>query len=81
MPVTEIMRETIPLHVSDRCDLCGAQAFVRIAGIPLPGEGTGDLLLCGHHFARNELALLAGGYDIQDERDRINQVRSSGTAD
>lgn len=56
-----------PLTLSDRCDECGAQAFVRVF---LP---SGDLLFCGHHFAEKEPTFVARGYEIQDERDRINK--------
>lgn len=80
MPVMEIV-EKIPLAVADRCDQCGAQAFVHIREIPLPdGSCLGDLLLCGHHYHDYEILLVAAGYEIQDERDRINSERSSGTA-
>lgn len=80
MPVMELV-EKIPLAVADRCDQCGAQAFVRIHGVPLPTGLSGDLLMCGHHFHESEILLVAAGYEIQDERDRINIERSSGTAD
>ena len=36
------------LSITDRCDRCNAQAYVRVV---LPG-GT-DLLFCGHHWSRH----------------------------
>lgn len=33
-----------PLTASDRCDRCGAQAFVQVVL-----TSGGDLLFCGHH--------------------------------
>jgi ribosomal protein L37AE/L43A len=30
----------------DRCDKCGAQAYVRV------GKGSMELDFCGHHFAK-----------------------------
>ena len=33
------------LNAADRCDRCGAQAFVRVV---LEASG-GELLFCGHH--------------------------------
>lgn len=50
-----------PLKVSDRCDRCGAQAFVRVT---LPSGAT--LLFCAHHGRANETALRASGAEIMD---------------
>lgn len=50
----------------DRCDSCGAQAFVRAVFT------SGDLLFCGHHAARYEVALEEQALAITDQRDRIN---------
>ena len=61
---------TAGLTRSDRCDRCGAQAFVRAT---VPAADGLDLLFCGHHFSKNELQLLAGGATVQDERHRINE--------
>ena len=54
----------------DRCDRCGAQAFV-MATIPT-ADGM-ELLFCGHHFRAHELKLVAAGATIQDERHRIDE--------
>lgn len=54
----------------DRCDRCGAEAFVGVE----VGEVT--LLFCGHHFARHEAAFAAKGYVVTDERQRINKKPS-----
>ena len=32
-----------PLSAADRCDICGAQAYVRVE------LATGELLFCAHH--------------------------------
>lgn len=53
------------LKVSDRCDACGSQAFVWINGV------NGDLLFCGHHFAKYEDKLKEYAFEIIDERDNI----------
>jgi hypothetical protein len=50
----------------DRCDRCGAQAFVLVRGI------SGELLFCGHHYAKHEAVLDKFAYDVHDERDSIN---------
>jgi hypothetical protein len=54
------------LSAVDRCDRCGAQAYVRAVL-----AGGGDLLFCAHHGRKFSEALRAGGADIQDETDRL----------
>lgn len=59
------------LDAHDRCDRCGAQAYVKVIG------QVGELLFCGHHY--NNAVDNAVGYDklmkfvvsIIDERDRL----------
>jgi hypothetical protein len=59
------------LNATDRCDSCGAQAYVKVKGI------TGELLFCGHHY--NAIVDDPIGYakmmsfmlEILDERDTI----------
>ena len=58
---------TRSLLPADRCDRCGAQAFVKVEM-----SAGGDLLFCGHHYARHELALLAYAARVIDEREFIN---------
>ncbi len=61
------------LTASDRCDRCGAQAYVRAT---LPG-GT-DLLFCGHHGNAHRPSLLVAGASIHDETERLRTPRESG---
>jgi len=58
------------LNRQHRCDRCGAQAYVRAI---LPGSDGLALLFCGHHFRAHELALVAAGADILDERHRLDE--------
>lgn len=51
-----------PLTAADRCDRCGARAYIRVM---LPGGG--ELLFCAHHGRAHEAALRAREADIQDE--------------
>lgn len=67
MPVATSQPAT--LNRQDRCDRCGAQAYVRAT---LPGDDL-MLLFCGHHFRAHELALTAAGAQIVDERHRIDE--------
>ncbi len=57
-----------PLTVADRCDRCGAQAFVRIHL-----DGGKSLQFCGHHFRENESRLREIAVDVQDETTALNQ--------
>lgn len=59
------------LKIADRCDRCGAQAFVLVKGV------SGELYFCGHHYTKNEEALSKFAYEIIDEREHINTVSAS----
>ena len=59
---------TSPLTVADRCDRCGAQAFVRV----MLASG-GELLFCAHH-GREHLPKLREHADIQDESERLHET-------
>jgi hypothetical protein len=50
------------LTAADRCDRCGARAYVRVT---LPAGG--ELLFCAHHGRAHDQALRAVSADIQDE--------------
>lgn len=66
------------LKAIDRCDKCGAQAYVMVKG------STGDLLFCGHHYEKimnNPDAytkMMAFMLEVVDERDRLVENRSKG---
>ena len=59
--------ETTSLRVADRCDRCGAQAFV---GVLL---ASGSLLFCGHHYAKHEDDLTPIAIAVVDERHRLTE--------
>ncbi len=64
------------LTAADRCDRCGAQAYVR-ASLTSGGE----LLFCAHH-GREHLPKLQGlSTDIQDETDRLMPERVGADMD
>jgi hypothetical protein len=50
----------------DRCDRCGAQAFVRAV------LASGDLLFCAHHGREYGDALAATALVVEDASERIN---------
>jgi len=49
----------------DRCDRCGAQAYVRVVL-----AGGGELLFCGHHYGEHEARLTHVAIAVDDERER-----------
>jgi hypothetical protein len=65
------------LNNSDRCDACGAQAFVWVN---MPNSKSG-LLYCSHHFNKYETKLREVAIDIYDERYKINVKASSSSPD
>jgi hypothetical protein len=54
------------LSVADRCDRCGAQAYVRVV---LPGRR--ELLFCAHHNRQHASALAKIAVEILDETQRL----------
>jgi hypothetical protein len=67
---------TAPLTAADRCDRCGARAYVRVV---LPGGG--ELLFCAHHGRAHEGALRAAEADIQDESHALDETRANAPDD
>jgi hypothetical protein len=57
------------LTAMDRCDRCGAQAYVRVL---LPSRL--ELLFCAHHNREHARALAEIAVEIQDETRRLNRV-------
>lgn len=65
------------LKPADRCDRCGESSQAFVVAHKSIDDKDYVILLCGHHFAQNEPALLAGGFYIQDERHLINKTVQS----
>lgn len=61
------------LTASDRCDRCGARAYLRVV---LPGGG--ELLFCAHHGRAHETALRAVDAEILDSSEVL--AGTPGTA-
>jgi len=57
------------LSATDRCDRCGAQAYVRVV---LPGGS--DLLFCGHHWNAHEEKLRPQAVEVVDETHKLTAV-------
>ena len=54
------------LTTTDRCDRCGAQAYLLVR---LPSGG--ELFFCNHHGREHEGVLRESGADIHDESARL----------
>lgn len=63
---TSVVEDT-SLNTADRCDRCGAQAYVRVT---LPGGS--ELLFCGHHSNEHHTKLKEVATDIHDESSKIS---------
>ena len=66
---TENARQTLPpiLTAQDRCDQCGARAWVRVT------LATGTLNFCAHHANQHLDAIAPKALDTIDERNYFTQ--------
>lgn len=55
------------LTVHDRCDRCGAQAYVLVIF-----ESEQSLTFCGHHWNQYGNKLIEIAVDVVDETDKLN---------
>jgi hypothetical protein len=66
--MTATLSPTTPLTALDRCDRCGAQAYVRVSL-----TAGGELLFCGHHFREHEARLRPLASDVFDETAKLTE--------
>jgi hypothetical protein len=57
------------MNAMDRCDRCGAQAYVRVLL-----RGGQELMFCAHHYRQHAPALAKFAVAVHDDRQRL--VRS-----
>ncbi|WP_448074104.1 DUF7455 domain-containing protein [Georgenia yuyongxinii] len=62
---------TPELTAQDRCDACGAQAYVRVQ------LEAGELLFCAHHARKHADALAGVATHIHDETDRLHEDKTA----
>ncbi|WP_308470085.1 MULTISPECIES: DUF7455 domain-containing protein [Kineococcus] len=65
-----------PMTAEDRCDRCGAQAYLRVT---LPSGG--ELLFCGHHGREHKNALREVARDIHDETRKLEAAATTSSSD
>jgi hypothetical protein len=76
---TKEAKKEYQLNASDRCDSCGAQAYVEVSGV------TGSLLFCAHHYSHivdNAIGydkIMKFAFNIVDERSRLTENRLQGS--
>jgi len=62
------------LTAADRCDRCGAQAYVRARLIT-----GGELMFCAHHGREHLPKLHDMAVTIEDETDRLHETSTSAS--
>lgn len=68
---TVVSEHELPrLTANDRCDQCGAQAYIRVA------IGDSELLFCAHHGRRNQEKLQLIATEWHDESDRLLETHT-----
>jgi hypothetical protein len=65
-----------PLRAADRCDRCGAQAYIRAVL-----AGGSDLLFCAHHGRRHEPKLRPLTVEWHDETDQLADATPANAPD
>lgn len=74
--MTALAEQVSALNATDRCDRCGAQAYVRAEL-----SNGGELLFCAHHARAHEEKLREIAALIHDETGRLAQVAPSAPDD
>ena len=69
--MTPTLAQAPTLSAMDRCDRCGAQAYVRVVL-----NAGGELLFCAHHFREHEDRLRASATVVHDETGRLDETLS-----
>ena len=68
---TAVAPSTAALSAADRCDRCGAQAYLRVEL-----QSGGELLFCAHHARQHGDKLKQIAVNLVDETDRLTDPKS-----
>jgi hypothetical protein len=68
--VTTAVATSSALSAADRCDRCGAQAYLKVEL-----QSGGELLFCAHHAREHGDKLREVAAHVVDETDRLAEVR------
>ena len=67
---------TLVLTAADRCDRCGAGAYVLVS-VFVPDSRDHELLFCAHHYRQHEAKLLLSGARVLlDQRGKLRNQES-----
>ena len=73
--MTTATAPSAPLTAIDRCDRCGAQAYLRVQL-----KGGGELLFCAHHAREHGEKLREVAEHVQDETSKLGTPTPSPEA-
>lgn len=74
---TAVATQELPaLQAIDRCDSCGAQAYIKAV---MPGGS--ELLFCGHHGRRHEAKLRPLTAEWHDETSKLIETPATAPAE
>ena len=65
--MTSALASHPPLTATDRCDRCGAQAYIRVTL-----TSGGELLFCAHHGRAHEARLREMSVEFHDESSALS---------
>jgi ribosomal protein L37E len=74
--VTSALASHPPLTAADRCDRCGAQAYIRVTL-----QSGGELLFCAHHGRAHEERLREVATGYQDETHQLTETSPTAPAE
>lgn len=67
--MTTAVASSSPLTAADRCDRCGAQAYLRVEL-----QSGGELLFCAHHAREHGDALKEIAANVTDETHKLTDT-------
>lgn len=73
--MTPVLAPT-PLSAADRCDRCGARAYLRAV---LPSGGA--LLFCAHHAREHADVLRQVAVEVHDETGQLSDIPATASDD
>ncbi|MFZ2014713.1 MAG: hypothetical protein WAV00_12885 [Nocardioides sp.] len=68
--MTTAVATSSALSAADRCDRCGAQAYLKVEL-----QSGGELLFCAHHAREHGDKLREVAAHVVDETDKLGEVR------
>lgn len=74
--MTTALAQGSALSAADRCDRCGAQAYVRVTL-----TSGGELLFCAHHSREHAEKLRGIAVTIHDETNRLADIPETAPDD